>query len=71
MMRLPGAIAARSSPVTKISGWSVCCRMQLTTMSWSARKVAIGTGPAGAKCVAAARVVRVGFEVHDVGRVDR
>ena len=44
-MRVPGAKAARSSSVTNISGASVSCSTQLTTMSCSARKPASGTRP--------------------------
>ena len=44
---VPGAKAARSCSVTKISGAPGSCSTRLTTMSLSARKLATGTGPAG------------------------
>ena len=63
-MRLPGRNAARSSVLRKVSGASVSCSMQLTMMSFSARKAASGTRPRSVIDVAGRRRVRVVVELH-------
>ena len=54
-MRLPGGNAPRSSSVRNISGASVSCSTQLTTMSCSARNAASGTRAVVGDDVAEAR----------------